>query len=1027
MRLQVPFPFCALILILEGFLYSTALAEKEPAKEIPCILILNSYHKGYQWADQLSDGITDQLYEDLGSDLELHYEYLDAKRYSDGPTGSYALQMKDIFAFRYSKHLPHIIILSDYDAFQFILLYQQELFPRVPIVFCGLEEMPDLTQSSLITGIVSRTDFRGNIDLILSVFPNTRRIALITDRTTTGEINRAELERLHGEYANRVELFFLDEGNGLLEEELLEKASRLREGDIMFYSDFYRDATGEVVDNKTLIPKLSEKSPVPLFYHADQFLGLGAFGGKMIGGYYHGRDAARLAVRILQGEPVHRIPVVKQTPHRFMFDYRQLIRFGVALDRLPPESIIINRPAGFYEQYRALIWLTAGFFILQTGIIILLVMNIRRRKRIEELLRQSEEKFSKVYQTTPEAIVITSAVDGAILDVNPAFEKTAGFSRGEILGRTTLDVNIWVVPAERNQLRKDIEEKGEILNREFHFRIKDGAIRIGIVSGRPLTIAKESCFMFLIHDITDQKTAENALRNSEANLRTIFETSPFAIVINRLSDGVYLRVNPAFERLTGYREAEALGKTSFELGLNRSREEFTQFTDLLRRERIITDATIRTFTRTGVERILLFSSAIIQYNGEEAILTITVDMTETKRMEEQLRQAQKLDALGQLAGGIAHDFNNMLTGIMGYAELLSLQIEEGSPLRASLAPIQKGAEQAAALIQKLLAFSRKKEMVTASMDIHEPIRSAIALLERTIDRRIQIVADLHASPSFVVGDPILLQNAFLNLAVNAGQIEQVLVNLAVNARDAMPNGGTLIFHTVNVDLDEAFCRKYPTLHKPGKFIRIDVRDTGVGIPQEQFDLIFEPFFTTKPEEQGTGLGLAAVYGIIKDHRGAVTVTSEIGKGTEFQIFLPMESGSPSDESKPPDRLIRGHGHILVVDDEDLVRNMAHALLTALGYSVSLAEDGEQAISLYTLEKEHISLVLLDMVMPKIGGRDVFLRLREINPDVKVLFTSGFQREMTVDELVEMGAAGFLQKPFHQTTLSQAVANALAHS
>jgi PAS domain S-box-containing protein len=385
------------------------------------------------------------------------------------------------------------------------------------------------------------------------------------------------------------------------------------------------------------------------------------------------------------------------------------------------------------------------------------------------------------------------------------------------------------------------------------------------------------------------------------------------------------------------------------------------------------------------------------------------DITEKRELEEQLRQSQKMDVIGQLAGGIAHDFNNMLGGIIGSAELLSIKTEDNPSLKKYADIILKGAERASELTRNLLAYSRKAKFITRITDIHEPIKEAAALLERTIDRRITIKTELNASPSRVTGDPTLLQNA--------------VMNLGINARDAMPDGGTICFRTENVILDEHYCSTHPGL-LPGDYIEIEVSDTGAGIPEDIMHRIFEPFFTTKKFGQGTGLGLAAVYGTVKEHKGDINVYSEKGRGTVFKFFLPADSSTGEQSAVPAEIPVTGTGCILLVDDEAIIRNIAQAQLSHLGYEVLLAEDGESGIELFIRVKERISLVILDLVMPKISGQETLRRLLEIDPGVKVLVASGFNYHEGEQELSGIGAAGFIQKPFQLLKLSRVIAEVL---
>jgi len=384
-------------------------------------------------------------------------------------------------------------------------------------------------------------------------------------------------------------------------------------------------------------------------------------------------------------------------------------------------------------------------------------------------------------------------------------------------------------------------------------------------------------------------------------------------------------------------------------------------------------------------------------------------LLEQKRMEEQIRQTQKMEVVGQLAGGVAHDFNNMLTAILGSAELMVKYVKDNSGAMKLLANIQKAASRSADLTGQLLAFSRKGQKNSLYVCIDTSIQEVISLLERTIDKNITLETRLTANKTCIIGDPALLQNA--------------LLNLGVNARDAMSEGGVISFATANVELDSDYCESSSFEITPGPYIEISVSDTGTGITKENIQHIFEPFFTTKEVGKGTGLGLAAVYGTVTDHHGCITISSEPGLGTVFKLYLPLSS-EKNMEVTSCSELVRGTGGVLLVDDEEILRSVGKSLLEELGYRVYLAEDGEQALEVYGREREHISLVILDMVMPVMGGKEALVRLRERYPDIRILISSGFNQEGSVDELKRLGAQGFLNKPYLLNELSRAVAESI---
>lgn len=496
------------------------------------------------------------------------------------------------------------------------------------------------------------------------------------------------------------------------------------------------------------------------------------------------------------------------------------------------------------------------------------------------------------------------------------------------------------------------------------------------------------------------------IRDIETLFRSVFERSPYSISLNRIDNGRYFMVNRAFEQLTGYTSDEVQGKTAAELGIQILEVDFNEMKAKLDREKRIDNEGVMLKNRRGEERYCLFSVAYIKLRGEEYVVTMTVDVTETKILEQKYRQSQKMEVVGQLAGGVAHDFNNMLTGIIGGTELLLRNVEPGSKLARYADVILKGAERASELTTKLLAFSRMGKMVMKSVDVHEVILSAIELLERTIDRKIVIRSDLAAKNRFVKGDSSLLQNAFMNLGLNA--------------RDAMPEGGEILFATRGITVELAQSYEFPPELHPGEYIEVTVSDTGCGIPENISNRIFEPFFTTKPVGKGTGLGLSAVYGTVKEHGGLISVKNNTPSGSVFTLVFPAEGVVRESESAVKDEDIRFSGTVLVIDDEQLVRNILEGYLNEIGFTVITADNGKEGAEVYRSRAEEILFVVVDMVMPGINGMETLKLIREINSDVKVIFSSGFTRQGVLtgdpggEELL------FLQKPYRMNELITAV-------
>ncbi len=515
--------------------------------------------------------------------------------------------------------------------------------------------------------------------------------------------------------------------------------------------------------------------------------------------------------------------------------------------------------------------------------------------------------------------------------------------------------------------------------------------------------------------ITKRKETEDALRESEENLAITLDSIGDAVIATD-AKGRITRMNLVAQSLTGWSMEDGAEKPLSSVMELVSVETGTRIPcpaeKVLKTGKIVNleeNTVLR--ARNGAERRVSDSAAPIRNTKGDIVGVVIVfsDITEKHRLEEQCRQAQKMDSLGQLAGGVAHDFNNMLAGIIGYAEILSIKLSHDEELTASARYIRNAGERAAELTKKLLDFSRKGKVQSTPLDLHISIDNTIALLERSIDKRITIEKRFSAKRAVVIGDP--------------SQIQSAVLNLGINARDAMPQGGILTIETKNVRLDKAYCEGSPFEINPGKYVDISVSDTGTGIKRAVMDRIFEPFFTTKGEGKGTGLGLSAVYGSIKDHNGAVTVDSREGEGSSFHLFLPLDSPEVV-EIRDVGEVVTGSGCILVVDDEEVVRKMSTQILEEMGYIVLTARDGLEAVEIFKKENSSISLVLLDMVMPRMDGRETYYAMRKIDPNVKVIIASGFSRSENISYLIRKEGLRLMQKPFRRVALSRIVAGAI---
>lgn len=498
----------------------------------------------------------------------------------------------------------------------------------------------------------------------------------------------------------------------------------------------------------------------------------------------------------------------------------------------------------------------------------------------------------------------------------------------------------------------------------------------------------------LHYEIHKRKKIEGELQKARNYIVSVIESMP-SVLIGIDTEGIVTQWNSRAVELTQIPSSSAIGKPL---------DQIFPFPDidLLRIQSGIQKSVVQYYpqqVRSDGDMINYDDITIYPLKNldEEGAVIRIDDVTDKTIMEEQLIQAQKMDAIGQLAGGIAHDFNNMLAGITGAASLLQLMMEPDDKGAKYLNLILDAAGKAADLTSKLLAFGRKDSLSSIYVDLHEIIKGTVALLERTLDKKTVIRCEYKADKPVFSGDYSAIQNT--------------LMNLAINASHAMEDGGTLTVSTRNLFLDEYYCKVSPFDLLPGKYIELDVADTGIGIPHDSLGKIFEPFYTTKEHGSGTGLGLASVYGVMQNHKGEVRVESEIGKGTVFHLYLPCsEENIKVQPSKEP-ALKKGSGTILLIDDEEIIRLTVEPLLVKLGYNVLLAGDGVEGLELFKKEQNRISIVISDMVMPRMNGKELFYKIREINGNCPFVISSGYTKDENLNEMRADGLTGFIQKPF----------------
>ncbi len=510
----------------------------------------------------------------------------------------------------------------------------------------------------------------------------------------------------------------------------------------------------------------------------------------------------------------------------------------------------------------------------------------------------------------------------------------------------------------------------------------------------------------------EQGEAEQALRESAEWHRALVEGAGDAIAL--IEGGRINYVNPAGLGMLGYEQDDLLGRSLKDIlpetPLGRPLV-YRRYWERLAGRELPTSYEAQVLTRDGEVRDVQVSATKLNLEGRIAVLALLRDITDRKqaeqdrqRMADRLRQAEKMEAVGKLAGGIAHDFNNILTAVIGNAELL--RMEDPADRDHLVDQVIRAASRASELTRQLLAFARKGKVEIAPVDLGRVIDDVVELLVHSIDRKVTIQREHRTDATVVMGDRTQLQNA--------------LLNLGLNARDAMPKGGTLSFELDTVVLDSEYCQARPYDIQPGPYLRVTVRDTGVGMSDQTRERVFEPFFTTKDVGQGTGLGLASVYGCVKNHGGSIEVESRPGEGSAFQLFLPASRYPAEDETPLQEPSVpAGQGKVMVVDDEEIVRDLTRTILQRIGYEVTVCSDGREAIEVFSERHEELDLVILDLVMPHLSGHEVLAELRRIDPDVCVLLISGYSTERAKQD-IEGEGVDYLAKPFSVEQLCRAV-------
>lgn len=627
--------------------------------------------------------------------------------------------------------------------------------------------------------------------------------------------------------------------------------------------------------------------------------------------------------------------------------------------------------------------------------------------RIRRELFHREELFRLINENAADMIAVVD-MEGQRIYNSMAYQKVLGYSPEELKSSSGLEQ---IHPDDRDRVKKAAEEARQTgIGRPLEYRIrhKDGTWRdlestssvVKDADGKPEKL------IIVNRDISERKRASEALSLSEASFRSVIENAPYGIYRANAA-GQFLRVNPALQKMLGYETQEELFGANLGTDIYRDPQEHRRANELFAGTKGF-DVEVEWKRKDDTPLKARCSGRLIEVEHSEShsetyFEVFAEDVTEKRVLEQQLRMAVKMEAVGRLSGGIAHDFNNLLGVIIGYSQVLKRRLKTGDDLFEFAEEIEKAGQRAASLTRQLLAFSRQQVLAPAILNLNALISDMAKMIHRLIGEDIELVMKLDPAVGSVKADQ--------------GQIEQVVMNLAVNARDAMPEGGKLALETATVTIDQAYMRHHPG-SKAGRYVMFSVSDTGMGMSAETLAHIFEPFFTTKELGKGTGLGLATVYGVVKQSDGYVWVDSELGRGSSFKVYLPLieEPVSKPETEAPTPESLRGSETVLVVEDADALRKLSVTLIEQYGYQVLSAANGAEALELVQQDKRRIDLLLTDVIMPGLGGHALAQRLAPQYPGLKVLYMSGHTDSSIGQHGVLEAGISLLHKPFTEEEL-----------
>ncbi|THB63520.1 MAG: response regulator [Desulfovibrio sp.] len=1016
---------CTALCCVSLFLFFMAEgASAATAKQNPSILILHSYHKGYQWTDTIQAGIESVLTKQEEFEPDIYIEYMDSKRFT--PELMFPLLATECKT-KYADKRFDIIITTDDNALRFVLEYALEIFPSTPVVFCGVNLFEDalIAGRPEITGIIEDFDLEGTLDLGLALFPEANNLAVISDTSASGMLNRSRFLGIAHKYRDAVNIIDLA---ALSADELAHELQQLPQNSIILNLGLYRDSENRIFPLTMGTAFIVEHSQSPVFSCWDFDLGAGILGGRLVSGKRQGAEAGAMALEILSGAPVSSVPVQRESPNEYMFDFTQLHRFNISESDLPEPAVVINQPVDVYRTY--LPWLVGLliFLVFQSWLIVTLLVSRTKERVARKNLQQSEERFRALYENAPVGI-FQSTFSGKYLRVNPYLARMYGYETPEHLVGEVHSVahQVYADPKDREKVLALLEHNQEVTNWESLRRTKSGEL---ILTSSNLRTAygvdgQTKHIDGFITDITLKKRIEE----EKQQLAEILENSDHIAVLKDI-DLRYLTANRAYLDLAGWESKEQLiGKTDAELFHGKATEEqIREFMDNDKRALLLDKGevlTIEEYLQSESGNTRTFSTKKFPIYDQEggsvlAVATLTSEITHQKQAEAELikakNQAESANRTkNEFLANMSHEIRTPMNGVLGMLQLLQMtSLDEEQKIFTNMAITSS--KRLTRLLTDILDISKVE---AGKLDIElEPFELSKAISEvvdmyRPIALQSGVILKVEISdsvPRTVVGD--------------SARLQQILTNLVGNAFKFTPSGSvTLTAHTLPV-LKQTYAR-----------VLFSISDTGIGIPEDKLVKLFTPFSQVhegfQRDFQGAGLGLSISKRLVELMGGEIAVESELNVGTSVHVNIPFLQGAsfpPVLDDVEPKEHHALNVNVLVAEDDYINRLLTIWMLKKLGCKVTAVEDGEQALE--TLRQDQFELVLMDVQMPILDGVKATQAIKrgdtgQNNKSIPIVAITAYAKIEDRQKFLAAGMNGYISKPLEIDDLQKEMIRVLS--